>query len=68
MYDRANELQLPDCAAYFLNDVMRLGRADYLPTQASVGIRSLHSQLPAFAVVLYFSGPCMSESALKRPL
>ncbi|GAQ87162.1 G-protein alpha subunit [Klebsormidium nitens] len=36
VFDRANELQLPDCAAYFLNDVMRLGRPDYLPTQEDI--------------------------------
>lgn len=35
-FARANEFQISDCAAPFLNDVERLSRADYLPTEQDV--------------------------------
>ncbi|CAM6098177.1 unnamed protein product [Calypogeia fissa] len=35
-YERGNELQLPDCTAYFLNDVQRLAQPGYVPTQDDI--------------------------------
>jgi hypothetical protein len=35
-YLRANELQLPDCASHFLNDIHRLAQPDYVPSQVKM--------------------------------
>lgn len=35
-YLRANELQLPDCASHFLNDIHRLAQPDYVPSKEDV--------------------------------
>jgi len=32
-YQRASELQLPDCTAYFMKDLQRLAAPGYIPTQ-----------------------------------
>lgn len=36
VYLRANELQLPDCTHFFLEDVLRLAKSEYTPTQEDV--------------------------------
>ncbi|MCO5608712.1 hypothetical protein L7F22_062927 [Adiantum nelumboides] len=33
---KANELQLPDCTEFFLNDVLRLAAKDYIPSQGDI--------------------------------
>nr|AHB52757.1 heterotrimeric G-protein alpha subunit [Chara braunii] len=35
-FRRANELQLPDCAQYFFDNIDRIGAPDYIPTQEDV--------------------------------
>ncbi|GAB2249974.1 hypothetical protein Droror1_Dr00013333 [Drosera rotundifolia] len=35
-YARGNELQLPDCALYFMENLQRLAKADYVPTKEDV--------------------------------
>ncbi|MCO5606507.1 hypothetical protein L7F22_060695 [Adiantum nelumboides] len=33
---KANELQLPDCTEFFLNDVLRLAAKDYIPSEEDI--------------------------------
>lgn len=35
-YSRGNELQVPDCAHYFMENLQRLSDADYIPTKEDV--------------------------------
>ncbi|KAI5072401.1 hypothetical protein GOP47_0012507 [Adiantum capillus-veneris] len=35
-YLRGNELQLPDCTEFFLNNVLRLAAQDYIPSQEDI--------------------------------
>ncbi|XP_050219532.1 guanine nucleotide-binding protein alpha-1 subunit [Mercurialis annua] len=35
-YDRGNELQVPDCAHYFMDNLQRLSDANYVPTKEDV--------------------------------
>lgn len=34
-YSRGNELQVPDCAHYFMENLQRLSDVNYIPTKVS---------------------------------
>lgn len=34
-YSRGNELQVPDCTHYFMENLQRLADVDYVPTKVS---------------------------------
>ncbi|KAF5787720.1 Guanine nucleotide-binding protein alpha-1 subunit [Helianthus annuus] len=46
-YARGNELQVPDCADYFMENLQRLSEADYIPTKEDV----LHARVRTTGVV-----------------
>lgn len=45
-YIRGNELQLPDCAHYFMENLQRLSDADYVPTKVCDNMRASTLLLP----------------------
>ncbi|KAL6502065.1 guanine nucleotide-binding protein subunit alpha [Orobanche gracilis] len=46
-YSRGNELQVPDCTQYFMENLQRLSDADYVPTKEDV----LHARVRTTGVV-----------------
>ncbi|KAG8375770.1 hypothetical protein BUALT_Bualt10G0134800 [Buddleja alternifolia] len=46
-YSRGNELQVPDCASYFMENLHRLSEGDYVPTKEDV----LHARVRTTGVV-----------------
>ncbi|KAI3803208.1 hypothetical protein L1987_31357 [Smallanthus sonchifolius] len=46
-YTRGNELQVPDCADYFMENLQRLSEANYIPTKEDV----LHARVRTTGVV-----------------
>lgn len=45
-YIRGNELQLPDCAQFFMENLQKLSDADYVPTKVSMNVRLAYLLFP----------------------
>lgn len=51
-YFRGNELQLPDCANYFIENLQRLSDADYVPTKVCENMRADGLILPFYSLIV----------------
>ncbi|KAL3655805.1 guanine nucleotide-binding protein subunit alpha [Castilleja foliolosa] len=62
-YSHGNELQVPDCTHYFMENLQRLSDADYVPTKEDV----LNARVRTTGVVeIQFSNPCSPVGENKK--